>query len=144
MRDETGRDEKESLSTEEAIDRAERYLAAMEARELDSARGFLSDRGLTLVFPGGRVFSSIDEIVANSGRRYARVGKHIDRRSAWAEGGAVHVLIAGTLHGAWPDGTAFDGIRFIDLFEFRGGLIVRQEVWNDAGERVLARQAEGA
>ena len=40
----------------------------------------------------------------------------------------------GTLHGRWLDGSAFDGIRFIDRFEIRGGRIVRQDVWNDAGE----------
>jgi hypothetical protein len=34
----------------------------------------------------------------------------------------------------WLDGTAFSGIRFIDRFEVAGGLIRRQDVWNDLAE----------
>lgn len=128
----------------EAIARACAYLAAMEARDLDRAASFLSD-GARLVFPGGRVLDGVDAIVANSGGRYRRVAKRIERREAWGEPGGLRVLIAGTLHGAWRDGTPFEGIRFIDLFAFQGDRIVSQEVWNDVGERCLAegRALEG-
>lgn len=127
---------------ERAIAAAEAYLAAMEARDLDRARRYVATGDLELVFPGGRRFTRIEQIVANSGGRYARIGKSVTRRSAWIEDGATHVLIAGALHGAWPDGEAFEGIRFVDLFEFRDGLITRQEVWNDAGERLLSLRRE--
>jgi hypothetical protein len=81
----------------------------------------------------------VTEIVANSSRRYTRIGKHIERMEAFAAaGGNVVVYCRGTLHGLWPDGTAFDGIRFIDRFELSGGRIVLQEVWNDAAERRAA------
>lgn len=130
--------------TDAAIATAEAYLAAMEARDLERAQGFVAEGDLELTFPGGRRFTRIEQIVANSGGRYARIGKTIARRSAWTDGDATHVLIAGALHGAWPDGEPFEGIRFIDLFELRSGRITRQEVWNDAGERLLARQREEA
>ncbi|MCR9121791.1 MAG: nuclear transport factor 2 family protein [Phyllobacteriaceae bacterium] len=126
----------------QAIATVETYLTAMEARNLDAARACVAAGDLDLTFPGGRRFTRIDEIVANSSGRYASIGKTISRRSAWLEGDGTHVLFAGTLHGRWPDGTPFDGIRFIDLFELRDGLIVRQEVWNDAGERLLTRDKE--
>lgn len=126
----------------QAIATVETYLTAMEARNLDAARACVAARDLDLTFPGGRHFSWIDEIVVNSSGRYASIGKTINRRSAWHEGDGTHVLFAGTLHGHWPDGTPFDGIRFIDLFALRDGLIVRQEVWNDAGERLLGRHKE--
>ncbi|WP_112320992.1 nuclear transport factor 2 family protein [Oceanibium sediminis] len=127
---------------QQAIATAEAYLAAMEARDMDAARSHVQDGPLDLTFPGARRFTGIDQIVANSGGRYIRVGKTIQRRSAWEEDGQVMVLIAGELNGVWRDGEAFDGIRFIDLFALRDGLIVRQEVWNDAGEYQLARKAE--
>lgn len=52
------------------------------------------------------------------------------------------VYVRGTLHGRWLDGSGFTGIRFVDRFEIRNGLIGRQDVWNDAGEyRERLRQA---
>ena len=37
----------------------------------------------------------------------------------------------GTLHGEWPDGTAFEGVRFVDRFTIANGKITSQMVWND-------------
>lgn len=128
------------LTPAEAVARAETYLARMETRDLDAARGFLHPQA-RLIFPGGRVLTGIDGIVGNSGRRYRVVRKRIDRREGWPAGGRIHVLISGTLYGEWPDGTAFEGIRFIDLFAFEDGRIVTQEVWNDTGEHLAARAA---
>jgi len=126
--------------TADALDRALAYLAAMEARDLESARHQVAEGDLELVFPGGRRFTRIDQIVQNSSGRYRLVKKRITGREAWASDGRVKVLITGTLYGAWPDGTPFENIRFADLFEFDGGRIVKQHVWNDAGEHILARQ----
>lgn len=129
-------DDTRAITPDDAIARAEAYLALMEARDLDAARGHIHPAGATFVFPGGRVFDTIEGIVGNSGGRYRVVRKRIDRREGWRAGARVHVLIAGTLYGEWPDGTAFEGIRFIDLFAFEDGRIVAQEVWNDTGERL--------
>jgi len=53
---------------------------------------------------------------------------------AFHANGAAVVYTRGTLAGAWPDGAAFSGIRFIDRFEVTGGKITRQDVWNDIAE----------
>jgi hypothetical protein len=45
-------------------------------------------------------------------------------------------LAFGTLYGEWPDGSAFEGIRFIDRFEVRGGKLTDHKVWNDLGEEL--------
>ena len=44
------------------------------------------------------------------------------------------VYCSGTLFGVWNDGSAFEGIRFIDRFEVVNNLLTRQEVWNDVAE----------
>jgi hypothetical protein len=92
-----------------------------------------------IVFSGGRRFASAAEISAFNARRYARVAKRMERTEvARAENGRLVVYSIGALHGAWPDGTPFDHNRYIDRFELEDGLIVRWEVWNDSGERLLA------
>lgn len=40
----------------------------------------------------------------------------------------------GSLSGEWPDGHVFAGIRYIDLFEVKGGRLHRQDFWNDLGK----------
>ncbi len=127
-----------------AIATCEAFLIAMERRELDRARGFIAPEGLEMVFPGGTRFSSIEEMVAGAAGRYRFVGKNFQRRDSWGAAGQESVLIAGTLHGEWLDGSRFEGIRFIDLFDLRHGRIRRQQVWNDMGEyRLGAMAAQG-
>ena len=41
------------------------------------------------------------------------------------------------VHGAWLDGTPFEGNRYVDRYVIRGGLIVQMDVWNDSAERML-------
>ncbi|QGZ35875.1 nuclear transport factor 2 family protein [Stappia indica] len=118
------------------------YLSAMEDRRLDDARRHVGP-GVSMIFPGGRTFASVEEIAASSGGRYAEVRKTVERSESWHAGTRIAVLVTGTLYGRWADGEAFDGIRFADRFEFENGRIVRQEVWNDAGERRLARAGIG-
>jgi hypothetical protein len=111
-----------------------RYLAAMEERDLAAARRFVAD-DVELVFPGGVRRRDLTEIAAGSASRYRRIGKHIDGCDlGTGPDGTAIVYVFGTLHGQWSDGRDFAGIRFIDRFELREGLICRQEVWNDTGE----------
>jgi ketosteroid isomerase-like protein len=131
------------MNLDEAKEMAVGYLDAMERRDLDAARAFVGDAP-EITFPGGRHFTDIEQIVRNSGGRYNVIRKSIERRDAWQEGDTTCVLVSGTLYGEWPDGSAFDGIRFVDRLEIRDGRIVRQEVWNDSGERILAMQREAA
>lgn len=105
------------------------YLAAMEARDLPRAHAHLAP-GFAMTFPGGVRMTSLPELVAWSAPRYRFVKKTYERFDALGD----LCYCFGTLHGEWPDGTPFAGIRFIDRFELSGGRILRQDVWNDMGE----------
>jgi len=107
-----------------------RFLDLMERRELHAARALLAP-DFTMRFPGSPVMHRLEELIAWSSGRYRQVAKSYERfDESWADDGAV-VCCFGTLHGTWLDGSAFEGIRFIDRFEVAGGLIRRQDVWND-------------
>jgi ketosteroid isomerase-like protein len=120
-----------------------RYLDAMEARDLDRAKGILAP-DFRMVFPGPAVLHTLEELIAWSKERYRSVAKTYDHfdEIAGPDGrrGSSVVYCFGTLHGVWNDGSAFEGIRFIDRFELRDGKIVDQKVWNDMGEVRLAAQ----
>ena len=109
------------------------YLAAMEARALDRARGHLHD-DFSMTFPSGRTMTSLEDLIAWSKTRYSSVGKTFEGFDEAFDGDRAIVWCRGTLHGAWVDGTPFDGIRFCDRFELVAGRIVRQDVWNDLSE----------
>jgi hypothetical protein len=47
------------------------------------------------------------------------------------------VYSVGTLYGEWPDGTPFEGNRYVDRFEVHNGKITKMDVWNDSAERIL-------
>jgi hypothetical protein len=117
-----------------ATEIAKAYLAAMEERDLARAATFVSPQAV-FIFPGGARRQGLAAIVAGSATRYQFVGKHVEGYdAAMAADGGVNVYVRGTLHGRWLDGSAFEGIRFIDRFAIRDGKIRSQEVWNDAGE----------
>lgn len=111
------------------------FLDAMERRDLAAARAFLAD-DFAMLFPGGARFTRLEDPVAHGAGRYRWVRKRIERvDEAPAEGGTV-VYCFGTLYGEWPDGGAFEGIRFIDRFAVRAGRLADQKVWNDLGEHL--------
>ena len=110
------------------------FLAALEARDLDAARALLAP-GAVLTFPGGAQMTRLEDLLAWAAPRYRRVAKDVERVEA--AGGAVWCF--GTLRGEWPDGAPFEGVRFADRFEVEGGLILRQDVWNDLAEAMGAR-----
>ena len=116
-----------------AVEVVRAFLEALQARDVAAAQRHLAPDA-RIVVPGGRVVGSVREIVANSSARYRAIGKDIERFDVVASADRVVVYCLGTLQGAWPDGTAFHGIRFVDRFELRDGRIVLQEVWNDAAE----------
>ncbi|MEX0280000.1 MAG: tautomerase family protein [Arenibacterium sp.] len=110
------------------------FLGAMEARDLEKARGYLGE-GFQMVFPGTGVMSELDELIAWSKPRYRFVKKTYEGfDTLQSEGEAAIVYARGTLSGEWLDGTAFSDIRFIDRFELIGGKITKQDVWNDMAE----------
>jgi ketosteroid isomerase-like protein len=108
------------------------FLAALAERDTARAGARLAPDA-HIVFPGGAIRRSIDDIVAGSQRKYRQVAKAIERIDVLPTGDdAAIVYCYGTLYGAWADGQPFSGIRFIDRFELRAGLIVEQQVWNDS------------
>ena len=109
------------------------YLAAMEARDLAAAQAFLDDEFET-VFPGTQPMKSLAEVIDWAKGRYRFVRKTEEVVDAFQNGSISVVYVRGVLFGEWPDGSPFEGIRFIDRFEVREGRIARQDVWNDIAE----------
>lgn len=112
-----------------AKDTVTTFLRAMEARDLEAAAALLAP-AFKMTFPGGVELARLEDLVAWSRPRYRSIRKTFDR----VEDAGAAVWVSGTLAGEWPDGSPFEGIRYVDRFELADGLIVRQEVWNDMGE----------
>lgn len=117
------------LAAQVALD----FLAALQARDIAGAESFLA-ADVTLIFPGSAPMTSLAQLLDWSKNRYRSIGKTIDDVDAFARGSLEVVFIRGTLAGTWPDGSHFEGIRFIDRFEVKDGKIHRQDVWNDLAE----------
>ncbi|PSL18088.1 tautomerase family protein [Shimia abyssi] len=110
------------------------YLAAMEARKLETARAMLGD-GFAMTFPGTAPMRTLEELIEWSKPRYKFVTKTYDGFDAMqGVGDAAIVYCRGMLQGEYHDGSTFEGIRFVDRFEITGGRITRQDVWNDMAE----------
>ncbi len=122
-----------SVGGAERVDAAQlvrRFLDHMQERDLPSATALLAP-DFTMRFPGSPVMHRLEELVDFSRGRYRNVAKTYERfDESWTDNGAV-VVCFGTLHGHWLDGTAFEGVRFLDRFEVTDDLISRQDVWND-------------
>lgn len=111
-----------------------RFLAAMEARDMNLARSFLA-QGFTMFFPGAESMTTLEDLIDWAKPRYQNVHKTFSGVDTIPpEGGAAIVYCRGTLSGKWLDGSVFDNIRFIDRFELVNGQISRQDVWNDVAE----------
>jgi hypothetical protein len=96
---------------------------------------------LKIRFTGGREMRKPAECSAFNASRYAWVKKRIERNDVVAGATAEEAIVysIGTLHGAWPDGVAFEGNRYVDRYVVRNGLITEMEVWNDSAEWLLVR-----
>jgi hypothetical protein len=105
--------------------------------------------GLRIRFTGGRAMSAPADCTAFNASRYKWVKKRIERTETvgivhqagaqLADDGGTVVYSLGTLYGEWPDGTPFEGNRYVDRYVVRGGLITEMEVWNDSAEWLLVR-----
>jgi len=123
-----------------AVARVKEFLRLVEARKLDEAAMYLAP-DVTITFPGGRRFSSLDQQVASSAGRFRSVRKAFETFDVVAGDDAVVVYAFGTLEGEALDGSPFAGVRFIDRFVLVGDHIVDQNVWNDMAEsNVLERR----
>lgn len=109
------------------------FLETMQARDLNKAREFLSP-DFVMTFPGSGPMTRLEDLVEWAKGRYQGVSKTYERfEECWGDGFTT-VFCSGTLQGRWPDGNAFEGIRFIDRFEVQSGQLRRQDVWNDIAE----------
>lgn len=116
------------------VDVVRTFLSAMEARDLDAAQKMLGP-GFTMTFPGTPQMHSLDALIQWAAQRYRFVTKTYDGFDA-LQSPDEHAIVycRGSLSGEWPDGTSFEGIRFIDRFEITAGLLTRQDVWNDIAD----------
>lgn len=109
------------------------FLTLMQSRDLAAAARLLAP-DFVMQFPGALPMHRLEQLIDWARGRYQRVGKSFERfDECWADEASV-VFCSGTLSGLWLDGSAFEGIRFLDRFEVADGLIRRQDVWNDLAE----------
>lgn len=109
------------------------FLQAMQERDLQKAQSFLHP-DFAMCFPGGVKMRSMSELIGWAQQRYSAISKNYEQFEESWQGDATVVFCHGTLQGTWLQGAPFEGIRFIDRMEVRGGLIYRQDVWNDLAE----------
>ncbi len=116
------------------------YLRLLMIPDPDAARR-LASPDLQIRFAGGRAMGEPAECAAFNAGRYAWVKKRVEATEVVSGATAAHAVVysRGTLHGAWPDGTPFEGNRYVDRFVVRDGMIVQMDVWNDSAEWLLVR-----
>lgn len=131
-----------AIQTEPRLSDAEivrAFLDASMAPDPVRAATFMAP-GAPITFTGGRAYDHPSGPTAFNARRYKWVKKRMDRFDVCPGDGETVVYSVGTLFGEWPDGTPFEGNRYVDRFVVRDGLIVEMGVWNDSAERILAQR----
>jgi hypothetical protein len=100
---------------------------------------------LKILFTGKRAMGAPAECAKFNATRYKWVKKRIERTevviatSEEIARGETIVYSLGTLYGEWPDGTPFEGNRYVDRYIVKNGLITDMGVWNDSAEWLLVR-----
>lgn len=101
--------------------------------------------GMKILFTGGRAMSAPADCTKFNASRYKWVKKRIERTETVITGsngatpGEFVVYSLGTLYGEWPDGTPFEGNRYVDRYVVKSALITHMDVWNDSAEWLLVR-----
>ena len=124
----------------DAVKIVEEYLRLHMIPDPDAARQFCAPE-MEIRFTGNRLMRDPAEATAFNRGRYKWVKKkfgptHVVEGASEAE---TIVYQTGTLYGEWPDGTPFEGNRYVDRYFVRHGKIVKMEVWNDSAEWLLVR-----
>jgi hypothetical protein len=116
-----------------ATELVDKYLQLCEDRQLEKASEFL-DPEIIMVFPGQRVYRTLEQMVQDAKGRYGWVKKNRTHFSSCSNGEDSFVTARGSLYGEALDGTAFADVRYIDFFVIRDNKIAEQHVWNDLAE----------
>ena len=124
--------------TTEAAQIVQSFLEASMVPDPVTAAKYISP-DLQITFTGGRKYRHPRETAAFNARRYKWVKKKFERTDVVPGAGETIVYNLGTLFGEWPDGTPFEGNRYVDRFVVKNGKIVQMDVWNDSAERLLTR-----
>ena len=119
-------------------DSVEQFLVASMVPDPETAGTFMS-ADVAITFTGGRKFKHPRDATAFNAMRYKWVKKKMERTDVVTGEGETIVYNLGTLYGEWPDGTPFEGNRYVDRFVVRDGKIVQMDVWNDSAERLLTK-----
>jgi hypothetical protein len=114
------------------------FLEASMVPDPETAQRYIAPE-LAITFTGGRKYSHPRETAAFNAGRYKWVKKKMERFDVVPGERETIVYSLGTLYGEWPDGTPFEGNRYVDRFVVRNGKIVQMDVWNDSAERLLLR-----
>ena len=116
------------------------YLRILMIPDPEGVAHFVSP-DLRIRFTGGRKMRKPGDTSAFNAGRYAWVKKRIERTEVVSGGTAQETVVysLGTLYGAWPDGTPFEGNRYVDRYVVSHGLITEMDVWNDSAEWLLVR-----
>jgi hypothetical protein len=123
---------------DEATAVVEAFLHASMVPDPQTAARYIAD-DLAITFTGGRKYHHPRETAAFNARRYRWVKKKMERTDVVPGERETVVYNLGTLYGEWPDGTPFEGNRYVDRFVVRAGKIVQMDVWNDSAERLLVK-----
>ena len=118
----------------------EDYLRVLMIPDPEAARRYCAPE-MEIRFTGNRPMREPSECAAFNRGRYKWVKKAFGPTHV-AEGGTDQETVVyqtGTLYGEWPDGTKFEGNRYVDRYVVRRGKIVIMEVWNDSAEWLLVR-----
>jgi ketosteroid isomerase-like protein len=107
---------------------AEEFFARMEDEHRDTVGELFADDAV-ITLPGARFEGpeSASEFLAHLAPRYEWAAKEFDR---WIET-ETEVVSIGTLYGVDNDGEAFEGVRYVDVYEVEDGRIQRVDIWND-------------
>jgi hypothetical protein len=131
-----------SLKAGEIVDE---FLRIIMIPDPVAARRFVSP-SMRIRFTGGRAMKDPTECTAFNASRYKWVKKRIERTEivgsitgVITDAADTVVYSLGTLYGEWPDGTPFEGNRYVDRYVVRDGLITEMDVWNDSAEWLLVR-----
>lgn len=129
----------EGQAVTEIVNKVKAFMLAAMNRDKAVIDQYLAPNA-KIIFTGGRQFSRPEEIGKFNADRYQWVKKSIEKWDVTYQGEEVIVYSLGTLYGAWPDGTEFEGNRYIDRFVIVDDKITEMEVWNDSAELILLRK----